>query len=323
MKAPLQPAPTDPVVRHRSFVSLVTACSHLDDEMLEAIRQWDSILASLFEHHELVVVIDPPHRALEERGHAGEVPALTGSLTLLELSRPHGLELAMMAGLQRTIGDFVLEVDAAAELPAPETVSHLYVETSTGWDIVGARPAETPRGTRAFYSVLNRYGHLSVEMGTERLRMVSRRAVNAMLALTEKVRYRKALYALTGYPYRIVTLPREGRSPAPTDPARPRALLAMDLLFSFSDVGLRSIFYLTSTFAIFSTLSLAYVLVATFLLDTVVEGWTTIMVLLSFGLTGVFLTFAVIGEYLARILMEVRDRPLYRVHRDQTISPRR
>jgi polyisoprenyl-phosphate glycosyltransferase len=300
-------------VRAQTFVSAVV---YLGDDGPEAaghgLAALHGYLEATFEAHEIVVVLDGPDEATATAvaTFAERAPA---PVTMLQLARRHGVEAGILAGLDRAVGDFVFEIEEIQRDYPLELLGELYERCAGGSDIVGASTARASRRSRLFYRFVNRVSDLRTTLGTERLRVVSRRALNAMLGLKEKVRYRKALYALTGLPYTTVEYEPQGEQGAlpPRRVNRETVTLAFDILLSFSAVGLRVAFLLSIAFAAFSGLVLLYV-VLLYLSDLeVVPGWTTIMVVVSFGFAGLFFILGIIGEYVARILVEVRGRPVY------------
>jgi polyisoprenyl-phosphate glycosyltransferase len=308
-------------VKHQAFVSLVVYLHNERDTITDFLRKADLVLDETFEHHEIIVVDDT-----STDGSAGAVadtaPSLKGSTTLLELARHHGVEAAILAGLERSVGDFVFELETSLIDFHPRLVRELFEVASTGIDIVAAGGDKGSRKSRWFYRILNRYGNLGVQLASERVRLVSRRALNAMLGLKEKVRYRKALYALTGFPHqRLTSQFGASRNGAERRVNRETVGLAFDVLLSFSSFGLRVAHWLSLAFTGFSVLVILYSIGVFLFLDNVVSGWTTLMIVISLGLAGLFLILGIIGEYLARILIEVRGRPLYALRSSRVFHP--
>lgn len=308
-------------MKHQAFVSLVLYARNEGQTVGGFLRQIDRVLDESFEFHEIVVVDDASTDGTAQA--ATEVArGLSGPTTVLELARPHRVEAGIIAGLERAVGDFVFELETSNVDFDLGLFRELFDVASTGIDVVAAGSEQESRRSKRFYGILNRFSNLGVELATERIRLVSRRALNAMLALKEKVRYRKALYALTGFPHRRLTY-RPATSPKATERplSRETAWLALDILLSFSSFGLRVAHILSLVFAAFSVLVILYAIAAYLFLDEVAAGWTTLMIVLSLGLAGLFLMLGIIGEYLARILVEVRGRPLYAIRSAQVFHP--
>jgi hypothetical protein len=157
---------------------------------------------------------------------------------------------------------------------------------------------------------------------SESVRLVSRRALNAMLNLKEKVRYRKALYAYTGYKKESINYSLSKLSHKSKRSVRENIGTAFDIVVSFSNLGLKAAHYLSLIFFIFSIFMIAYSLFNYMFNQSVVEGWTTLMILISLGFAGLFFIVGMIGEYIARILIEIQDRPFYITTSVELLKPK-
>ena len=307
-------------MKESTFLSVVVYVRNEAAELARFMPALDVFLSEEFEMAEIIVVDD----ASADR--PGEVlhrlaPGLTCSATMLRLARPHGIEAGVIAGLERSVGDFVVEMESPSVDFPLKLLHELNVQSAAGHDIVAATAGTTPLRSRLFYGLVNRYSDLGIELTSESVRIVSRRALNAMLALQEKVRYRKVLYELTGFPstrvrYTSMRAVRPVRSIS-----RETFALAFDILLSFSNFGLRVAHYLSLAFAVLCAISIVYTLAVFLFTESVVEGWTTTMILLSGGFGGLFFILAVLGEYIARILIEVRQRPFYSIRDAQVYVP--
>jgi dolichol-phosphate mannosyltransferase len=302
------------------FVSFVVYARDDARELETFVPAVDRFLGEHFDAHEIVVVDDASDDDTAAL-LAGMEESAEGTLIHLRLARRHGTEPAMLAGLARAMGDFVFEtgtVVASWELPL---LLDLYDRAASGVDIVAASSGEVSWTRQRLFRAVNRYSYLELPEHPEQLRIVSRRALNAMLDLTERIRYRRALYALTGFPYAVVFYEPTRAGASLLRRARTEGLSrGFDVVVSFSDIGLRAARVLAWCFAALSVLVAIYAVLANLLLSHVAEGWTTLMLVASFGFTGLFLVLSLIGEYLARVLIEVRQRPAY-VLGSQTTYP--
>lgn len=299
-----------------TFLSVVVYVCDGSDVIGSWLKALSNHLSARYELFEVIVVDDASTDGTAQVA-AEAATSMAGAVRVVELSRSHGLERAMLAGISRTVGDWIVELDDFPPTHDLSLVDEMYALASSGYDIVAATPGSSTRAVGWFYAIINRASYLDEPLTTERSRVVSRRAVNAMLDLRERTRYRKALYSLTGLsktslefvPVREVA--RGGGDRVVNN--------AVDILIAFSDVGPRLAQIFAAGFALFAILSAGYVAVVNLTSDSVVEGWTTLMVLLSLGFAGLFLLLGILGEYLARILGEVRGRPLYFVEGEQSI----
>lgn len=305
-------------MRHPTFVSMVV---YLDPAVDNPAATLTRLAAPLREHFAMaeLIVVDNGLPADAASAVRVMLDGLDVASTVVRFARPHAMEAAMMAGLERAIGDFIFEVDSP-ELPSPEVVlPDLYTRSASGVDIVVAAEEPGRLSSRLFYRLLNRTSGLDVELGSERVRVVSRRALNAMLVLPERVRYRKVLYAITGYPREVVTYP--GAPPRSRRLRREDFRLAVDILLSFSNSAAVATYALSLFFAVFSLTAVAWTVGNYLLRDRVPEGWATVMLVLSVGFTGVFLILGILAAYFIRVLAELRGRPLYAIHEVRTVLP--
>ncbi|MCX7619815.1 MAG: hypothetical protein N2037_03095 [Acidimicrobiales bacterium] len=301
------------------FVSFVVCCDDDDDALIPFVRDIDEMLAATFDRHEIVVVDNRPRRnpGVEFSSLQDE---LRGTIVHLELARHHESEHAMLAGLARAIGDFVYETETPHRDWDVDLLREMFERCASGVDVVDASNGDPSWSRRQFFDVLNRFSYLEIPDHPVTVRMVSRRALNAMLDMRERVRYRRALYAATGYPHAVITY-----TPTKVLPRRVRRRAehisrGFDVMVSFSDFGLRLANIAALIFAGFAAFALLYTVAIFVFKRDVVTGWTTIMLLLSIGLAGLFIVLSLIGEYIARILIEVRHRPPFTV-RAATVYP--
>jgi polyisoprenyl-phosphate glycosyltransferase len=296
-------------------VSIVVRVHDDQDRAAAFLRTIDAYFAERFANYEFVVVDD------QSRDRTPEVVTevateLHGSLTLLRLATRHGRELAMVAGLERAMGDFLFELtDVDIDYPL-EVLGRMYDTALGGYDIVGAAPERLPARMRAFYWVCNRLSRYDPPLTYEHLRVVSRRAVDAMVQLREHVRYRQVLYRFTGYRQTRVTYAGSGRW---RFRGRDTIEHSMDVLLSFTDAGVRTAHMLWMLFVVGAFGGIVWTIVRSILSDSLPPWWLDLGILLALAFGGAFMLLGIILEYLARILAEVRSRPLYTLDKAQAL----
>lgn len=309
-------------MKYKTYLSVVVYARNEVDSVVTCMEELGGFLSEHFEMYEIIVMDDASE---DETLEQARKCALAGNyaVSVMELSRRHGVEAAMQAGLERAVGDWVFELESTVLDFDLELLTRMYTAGSRGFEIVTASGDRGPARSRLFYAVVNRYANLDQPLRTVRVRLTSRRSLNSMLAMKEKVRYRKALYAFVGARQHHVTYSakpeRQGRAPRRVD--RETTSLAFDVLLSFSGFGLRLAHRLSFAFGLLSMLAIAYAVFIYLFKENVVQGWTTVTVITSGGFAGLFLVLGIIGEYLARILIEVRARPLYSVRSTEVVLP--
>lgn len=240
------------------------------------------------------------------------------AVSLLSFSRNFGKEQAISAGLQHARGDAVVVIDADLQDP-PELIADMVRAWREGADVVNmrrlSRDGETwfKRATaHAFYRVMERLSEVPIPADVGDFRLLSRRAVDALNLLPERNRFMKGLFAWIGY--RQVTLDYHRHARAAGQSKWPYWRLwnfALEGITGFSTLPLKLASYIGVLAAVAAFLYALYFLIKTLLLGEVVAGFPTLIVTLLFMGGLQLMALGVIGEYLARLVTESKQRPLY------------
>lgn len=277
---------------------------------LQALRD---ALAALTDAFEIVVVNDG--------SRDGTRDAILGvargcRLHYLELSRNFGKEAALTAGLEAARGDVVVILDADFQHPL-SALAGMLDRWREGWDMVyGVRVSRRGEGllkragTALFYWFLARGSFVEIPPGAGDFRLMDRKVVAALLRLPERSRFMKGLYAWVGFrstPFPYEVLPRAaGRS---SFGLYRLVALAFAGLTSFSYLPLRAISGLGMIVSLVALGYGAFVVLETFLFGVNVPGYPTIVVSIMVFSGAQLLSLGVVGEYLARVFEEVKQRP--------------
>lgn len=297
-------------MKRKVFVSLIAYAHNEESRIAAFLREHDRFLSETFECYEMIIVNDgSTDRTAEVIEKTAQ--SLKGNLILINLPWKHGVEPAMTAGLHKSVGDFVYEMESIISDCGNGFLLELYETAVTGYDIVAGVPGTLSFSSRLFYRFINRVSYADLNMTSETVRLASRRAINAMLALKEKFRYRKALYMLTGYPRKNLFYPVKGKARNERFWGENLNLFS-DVVIGYSKIGIKLIHFLSATLFLFSLVIGGWAFFSYFT-ENVVEGWTTIMVFLSAVFSGLFFILGILGEYIMRILDEVKGRPYYTI----------
>lgn len=240
-------------------------------------------------------------------------PAVTG----VRLSRNHGHQLALTAGLHVCRGERILIIDADLQDP-PELLGTMMARMDAGADVVygtrTARDGETwfKKGTAAlFYRLLDRLVDIEIPKDTGDFRLMSRRALEVLNAMPEQHRFIRGMVSWIGLKQEPLPYDRQARVTGTTKyPLSKMVRFAVDAITSFSIKPLRAASYIGFFFALCAVAALAYALFSWARHETV-PGWTSVMVVtLVLGSTQL-LILGVLGEYLGRLYMETKHRPLF------------
>lgn len=239
-------------------------------------------------------------------------------VSLVDLSRNFGKEIALAAGLDHADGDAVIVIDADLQDP-PELIPELISHWRAGYDVVYAqrvcRDGESiAKKTTAylFYRLLQRVFQVKVPEDTGDFRLLSRRAVAAMRQLREQHRFMKGLFAWIGYPQMPVPYRRDPRFAGSSKWDYWKLWnFALEGITSFSCGPLKVATYIGLLTAFGAFGYGFYMMIRTLLFGNPVPGYPSLVVIILF-LGGVqLLSIGIIGEYLARMFDESKHRPLY------------
>ena len=236
----------------------------------------------------------------------------------VRLARNFGHQFALTAGLDLCTGENVLVIDADLQDPPELLPEMLRLMADSGADVVyGKRrrrddESRFKRTTAAlFYRLLNRIAEVHMPVDAGDFRLMSHRVVEQLRRMPEQQRYIRGMVSWLGFRQIPIEYDRQGRFAGSTKyPLRKMIRFALDGFTSFSIVPLRFASTLGITFGVLGLAGLAYAL-GSWWLGTVVSGWTSIIlaILLLGGVQ--LLVVGILGEYIGRIYLESKRRPLY------------
>lgn len=239
---------------------------------------------------------------------------------VLELSRNFGKEAALTAGLEASRGDVVVPLDADLQDP-PELIGPMLEQWRQGFDVVYAVRRERAGESRTkrltafgFYRLIGRMSATTIPADTGDFRLMDRCVVEALSRLPERSRFMKGLFAWVGFRQTAISYNREARREGKSN-WNYWALwnFALDGITSFSRVPLQLLSGGGVAIAVTSIVYGAWMVLRTLLFGIDLPGYASLMTAVLF-LGGVQLIgLGVLGEYLGRVFLEVKQRPLYLV----------
>jgi glycosyltransferase involved in cell wall biosynthesis len=256
-----------------------------------------------------------------------DLNALDARYKAVAFSRNFGKEIALAAGLSYATGDAVVLMDADLQHP-PEVIHDFIAKWGEGYDNVYAQRDDRANdtwarqlGARDFYWLFNKLSRVKLPEGAGDFRLLSRKAVDAMNKLGERVRFTKGLYAWIGFksvgvPYHV---PPRAEGPSRFNP-RQLFRFALDGLVSFSTIPLRVWSVLGLSVTVFAFGYAAVFLIKTLIVGRDAPGFPTLVISIML-LSGVqLISLGVLGEYIGRMYEEVKGRPLYLVGEEIGVS---
>lgn len=239
---------------------------------------------------------------------------------IVSLSRNFGKEAAVTAGLENALGDAVIIMDADLQDP-PDLIPLFWEKFQQGFEnVYGVR---TDRGAdsflkrataQAFYKIYNLLADTPLPYNAGDCRLLSRRAVNAVLALPERERFMKGLFSWVGYKSAAVPFCRAPRAAGKSKWNYWRLWnFALNGLTASTTVPLKLWTYFGMLVSLFAFIFAAWTAYKKIMWGNPVSGYTSLMVVILFFSGVQLITLGVIGEYLSRIFIEVKRRPAYLV----------
>ena len=284
------------------------------------LSRLDSLLVRLDAKAEVIFVDDGSQD--KSADIVEEKAQLDDRYRLVCLSRNFGHQIAIIAGMDLADGDAVIVMDADLQDP-PELVLQMIEQWKLGFEIVYAerrsRQDETyfKRWTAGlFYRLLRRLAAVDIPRNVGDFRLVDRKALAVFRRMRERDPFVRGMFAWMGFRQAAVTYDRPGRKIGETKyPFRKMVGLALHGVLGFSDTPLRLALWAGFVISFIAGLSSLYIVALAFYDYTLVHGWASTMVLVSF-LSGVNLfMIGVVGLYVGRIHNEVKQRPLYVINR--------
>lgn len=299
--------------KEKNFASAVIYVHNAEtriDGFLSAIIK---VMEDNFEHSEIICVNDSSEdgslRVIKETSKK----AVSTSISVVNMSYFHGLELAMNAGVDISIGDFVFEFDNTFLDFDPEMIMEIYRHSLKGFDIVSASPNRSEKFTsKVFYKVFDHYTDLNHKMSTESFRVLSRRVINRISSMNKTVPYRKAVYANCGLKIDSIKYKAsEGNSHSLDKKENSyRSRLAVDSLLLFTEMGYSFSKAMTAVMMVVSLFMVVYAIIV-YATANPIAGWTTTILFLSVAFFGLFGILTVIIKYLQLLVDLVFKRKHY------------
>ncbi len=301
------------------MLSVVIPVYRAEECLEELHRRLTSTLEALTEDYEIIFV--------EDGGGDGSwnlISALAQRdrrVQGLQLSRNFGQHYAITAGIDYSIGDWVLVMDCDLQDP-PEEIPRLYAKALEGYDVVVARRQERTdpfiklAASTAFYAVFRYLSDLPYDGRVGNFRLISRRVADSFTRMRERLRLFSGMVDWMGFPTSAIDVMHGERFAGKSSyNFRKLFALAKDAILAYSNKPLKLAVGLGMSLSMASFCFGAYFIVRKLTQGIPVVGWTSLIVSIYF-MGGLILTLlGVIGIYLGETFDETKRRPLYFVRR--------
>lgn len=296
-------------------LSIVVPCMNEEESIPLLVDRLATVIEQCSYQAEIILVDDGSTDATWQAIQAAHarVPQVRG----LMLSANRGHQVALTAGLEAAQGDRVFMLDADLQDP-PEVLAEMMMLMDRGYDVVYGRRAER-QGESVFkkvtayffYRLLNALSDVEIPKDTGDFRLVSRRALQAVLEMPEQARFIRGMFAWAGFRQIGLEYVREARTVGETKyPFGAMMRLATDALTGFSIRPLRIATRL-SYLSLLVTLVMAAYVFGSLIWFRVAPGWASTLLAVSFFSGIQLLTLGILGEYIGRLYVEAKRRPLY------------
>ena len=239
---------------------------------------------------------------------------------LVSFSRNFGKESAIIAGLEKSIGDFVVFMDADLQDP-PAILPEMYEYIGQGYDSVATRrvdrKGEPPIRSffaRRFYGLMRKISKTEIVDGARDYRLMTRQVADAILSMREYNRFSKGIFGWVGYQTQWLEYENVERIAGETKWSFWKLFLySLDGIMAFSTVPLSIASIFGILFCVLAFVFVIFIFVRALLYGDPVAGWPSMVCIILF-IGGVqLLCVGIMGQYMSKMYMEVKDRPKYLV----------
>jgi polyisoprenyl-phosphate glycosyltransferase len=237
---------------------------------------------------------------------------------IVDFARNFGHQTAVTAGIHYANGDAIVIIDADLQDP-PEVIPSLLKKWREGYEIVYAKRKKRSGETwfklltaKYFYRFLNYMSDIDIPKDTGDFRVIDRKVANVFKEMTERNRFVRGMFSWIGFRQTYVEYERDVRFAGETKyPLRKMVKFASDGIIAFSTKPLRFVMTLGFISVLISLFVLAYTIIVKLFGQQVQAGWASIMVAITFFSGIQLLGLGIVGQYIARIYDESKNRPIY------------
>ena len=309
----------------QQFVSVVVYI-HNDADKIEKFIDTVTEVFEVFSQCEIIFVDDysEDNSEIIIKSYFEKTPT-NFIVNIIRLGKYHGMEIAMNAGRDMSIGDYVYEFDSLFIDYDKSVILEAYRKCLEGNDIVTVSTDVPLRLTsRLFYKMFNRTAHTVSKIGPESFRLLSRRGINRIISMDVDIPYRKVVYLNSGLQSaKLMYQSTVGERPPRIVGRNERIDLAFDSFIYFTKSVQHISVAIAAFFGLFAFGAILYTFISRALGFHVGLGWVSMMVLLALGLTGLFGLLAFVIRYLSVLIDLVFKRKKYLIADVEKISSKR
>jgi dolichol-phosphate mannosyltransferase len=297
-------------MKDTEYLSVVLVVEDISTTLVNYIEELHHAVSDLFSRYEVIIVCNSVVGETQRIHEAAK--KFAQPTCVITLPYRHAVEVAGYVGLEYAKGDCVFEVEYIEAHFPKEQLREMITLLHSGSDIVAAVvPERSSWASKLFYRVLHTTSVLPISLETEYYRLVTRRVLNALFILKQRTKYRKLLYAYTGFTRATIIHTPQSSVAKNSMTLFDRINLSVDVFIAYTTIVMRATLTLALLFFLLSIFGGVYALLIYMYKDVHIEGWTTLMLFTSLGLSGIFLILSLMVKYLESILRETQSAPLY------------
>lgn len=298
-------------------VDLLVPCYNEQEVLPSFYKETDSIVSKIPGYIFRYIFINDGSKD-DTLSRMKALAALHPEVHYVSFSRNFGKEAAIYAGLKNSTGDYVVVMDADLQHP-PSMIPDMIKGIEEGHDCVAARRSSRKGEAKLrswfssqFYKLSNSLSDVRMEEGAVDFRIMSRQMVNAILLLCEKQRFSKGIFMWVGFDTKWLPYENVERTMGTTKWSFSSLFrYALDGIMAFSTAPLRMVCGLGVFISAVAFIYICITLVQTLIFGISVPGYVTTLCAVLF-LGGIIeFSVGILGEYISRIYMEVKNRPIY------------
>jgi glycosyltransferase involved in cell wall biosynthesis len=306
--------------REKSLLSIVIPVFNEEESITETVNRLQQLRADLAQEINVELIFVDDGCMDRTLAHLRSFAEHNSNVKVISLSRNFGHQIAITAGIDLALGDYVAVIDGDLQDP-PELIAEMYRKALTGFDVVygkrRTRAGETifKKVTAAvFYRLLNYMCEINIPTDAGDFRLMSRKVVDALKQMRERHRFVRGMVPWLGYKSVPLEYDRAERFAGETKyPLSKMLSFATNAILSFSSKPLTlaiRLGFVTICFGIFGGIYMLYLKLFT---NTPIPGLTAILLSIVVFSGVQILLVGLVGEYIARIFEEIKGRPLYLV----------
>ncbi|MDJ1474611.1 glycosyltransferase family 2 protein [Bacillus wiedmannii] len=300
----------------QKLISIVVPMYFEEEVAQECYNRLKSVMLQNDINYEFVFVNDgSTDRTMEI---LSEIAANDYRTKIVNFARNFGHQIAVTAGIAAAKGDAIVIIDADLQDP-PEVIPELIAKWEEGYEVVYAKRKQRKGETwfklltaKYFYKFLNYMSDIDIPKDTGDFRIIDRKVADVFNQMTERNRFIRGMMSWVGFRQTYVEYERDERFAGETKyPLKKMIKFASDGIIAFSTKPLRIVMTLGLLSVLISIIVLLYTITVKIIGTGTQTGWASIMVAITFFSGIQLLGLGIVGQYIARIYDESKNRPIY------------